>query len=129
MQVVEEVVLGHLQGGVHGRGVRGVAQFLEEGGAVGEQAEAGEGVEVEGVVRAADEEEEVGPRAVLGTEEDGAHGAAEGEEGLLEEVGVVVAGVQEGDAAAGGGGGDFLACAQRPRSPSCRAARRRAPGR
>ena len=44
MQVVEEVVLGHLQGGVHGRGVRGVAQFLEEGGAVGEQAEAGEEV-------------------------------------------------------------------------------------
>ena len=42
MQVVEEVVLGHLQGGVHGRGVRGVAQFLEESGAVGEQAEAGE---------------------------------------------------------------------------------------
>ena len=48
MQVVEEVVLGHLQGGVHGRGVRGVAQFLEESGAVGEQAEAGEDVEVEG---------------------------------------------------------------------------------
>ena len=94
----EELVLGGLEGGVHGLGVGRLAQVLEEVGAVREQAEAREDVEVELVVRAADQEEEVRAGSVLRAEEDGAHGAAEREERLLEEVGVVVARMQQRDA-------------------------------
>ena len=75
----------------------------------GQQAETRQDMQVEGVVGAADEEEEVGAGAVLRAEEHRAHGAPEGKERLLEEVGVVVARVEERGTAAGCRGRHLLA--------------------
>ena len=91
--MAEELILGLFQCRVHGFGVRGLAELLQKGGAVREQAETGEDVQVKGVIRAADHEEEVCAFTILRAEEDGADGTAEREEGLLEEIGVVVAGM------------------------------------
>ena len=107
--MAEEFLFGGLEKGVHRFGVGGGAEVVEQGRGVRKEAEAREDVQVQRVVGAADEEKEVRALAALRTEEDGAHGASEGEEGFLEEIGVVVAGMEERDAAACRRGGDFLA--------------------
>ena len=96
--MAEEIVLCLLDRRVHGLHVGRLSELLQQGGAMREKAKTREDVQVKRVVRAADEEEEIGARAVLRAEEDGTHGTSECKKSLLEEIGVVVARMEEGDA-------------------------------
>ena len=105
----KKFVLGLFEKRVHGLRAGGRTKTFQQAGSVREQTETGQNVQMQRMVRAADQKEKIGPLAVLRAEEDRTDRPAEREKRFLEKIRIVIARMEKRHAAAGGGGGDFFA--------------------
>ena len=95
----QDRLLGGEDALAHGAGIDGLAQINQEVGLLRHQTQAGEGMQVHAVVRAADQEEQVGGLAIRRAKRNLLNRPAQREEHRLIQIRLRIASMQQGQSA------------------------------